>query len=103
MPQINNIEENEANYSFLPPVVPFDIVSQVWNAPVNTTIGMLLSNESYRQDLSIALNTINNININEVKPIDTTATKITMRINEQTVQATLDSGAAMSIISDRLA
>src|ERR1043166_164926 len=64
---------------------------------------MLLSNESYRQDLSTALNTINNININEVEPIDTTAIKITVRINQQTIQATLDSGAAMSIISNQLA
>ena len=68
------------NILSLPPVQPFDIVPNVWNAPVQTTIGSLLSAgaNDYSQDLITALNTTQNrdIGVNEIEPINTTAMKM---------------------------
>jgi predicted aspartyl protease len=106
--QVNNVEIN-CGFPFgetllsQPPIDHYDVVKDVWNAPVNTRVGTLLSNPQYRGQLMTALNTVEDREIFEAEPITTTAAKMKIKINGRVIPATPDSGAALSIISDSLA
>ena len=86
-----------------PPKKAYDIIPDIWNAPAKVTIGELLSNDEYRNDLRTALNTIENYDVNEIKKVETTALAMKVKINGQLVDVTPDSGAALSVISQGLA
>src|ERR1043165_7631808 len=91
----------------LPPVQLYDIVSDIRNAQVHTTIGSLLASgpNDYGQDLTTALNTVQNrdIYINKIEPINMTAMKMKLKIKDQVIVITPDTGVTMFIISDLLA
>ena len=80
----NNLQANhikpEVNLLSLPPIQPYDIVPDIWNAQVNMTVSSLLSTEpnDYGRDLLTAMNTIQNrdLQANEIEPIRTTAMKM---------------------------
>ena len=96
----------EANLLSLPPIQPYNIIPDIWNAPVKTTIGSLLASgtSDYFWDVLTALNTIINqqVEIQTTEPISATAMKMKVRVNDQLIVSTLDTGAAISIISSKL-
>ena len=74
--------------------------------PVKTTIGSLLAsgNTDYLKDILTALNTTINQQpeVQNMKPISTTAMKMKVRVNDQLIIATPDTGTAIFIISSNL-
>ena len=71
------------------------------------TIGSLLAGETsdYSRDVLTVLNTTINqqVEIQSMEPISTTAMKMKVRVNDQLIITTPDTGAAISIISTKLA
>src|ERR1044072_5752996 len=103
-PQVNMAETHVLS---LPPTKPYDIIPDLWNAPVNTTVGSLISSgqTDFSFDVLTALNTNRNRipDVQATEPISTTAMKMKIRVKDQLVVATPDTGAAISIISSFLA
>src|ERR1043165_4185135 len=90
--EVNNLMVNGLS---TPPIKAYDIVPDVWNQPAKVTIGELLENQQYRQDLQTALNTMDN---REINVLDTTALYMNVKINGEFRKAIPDSGAATSVI-----
>ena len=87
----------------LPSTKPYDIIPDLWNAPVNTTIRSFISGRQTNYFLNVitALNSNRNriLDVQITKPISTTAMKMKIRVKDQLVIAILDTGAMISIIS----
>jgi predicted aspartyl protease len=104
---VEDDENTTVNGVSVPPIKDYDIVPTIWNTPANATVGELLANSHYRNELLTAIHTMENRessgqNINQVHT-RTTALYMTVRINEKRVQVIPDSGAAVSIVSDTTA
>ena len=98
---------SEVHLLSLPPIQPYDIIPDIWNTPVKTTVGSLLAGGTtdYSRDVLTALNiTINQQHeVQNTEPISTTAMKMKVKVNDQLIVSTPDTGAAISIISSSLA
>src|ERR1044072_3202171 len=79
----------ETHVLSLPPTKPYDIIPDLWNAPVNTTVGSLISSgqTDFSLDVLTALNTNQNriLDVKATEPISTTAMKMKIRVKEQLV------------------
>jgi hypothetical protein len=100
-------ETTEVNGLSVPPIKDYDIVPTIWNTLTNATVGELLANPHYRNELLTAIHTMENRelgerNINQVHS-KTTALYMTVRVNGKRIQVIPDSRAAVSIISDTTA
>src|SRR3989337_2606010 len=96
---VNNVEVQAIS---TPPVKPYNIVPDIWNHPANVTIGELLANEKYRNDLQTALNTMKNKSVNNLDHSKLTALTRKVNVNGEVYKAIPDSGAAISVISIKL-
>ena len=100
------IEETEINGLSVPLIKEYDIVPTIWNTPANIIIGELLANPHYQNKLFTAIHTMENRKaLGKINQIDskTTALYMTVRLNGKRIQVILDSGVAVSIISDTIA
>ena len=100
-------DTTEVNRLSVPPIKDYDIVPTIWNTPTNATVGELLANPHYRNELLTAIHTMENHessgrNINQVHS-KTTALYMTVRANGKRIQVIPNSGAAVSIVSDTTA
>ena len=86
-----------------PPIKPYDIVPDIWNKSANVTVGELLANNEYRNDLQTILNTMSNKSVNNLDHITTTALTMKINVGKKVVKTIPDSGAAISVISQGLA
>src|ERR1043165_4084799 len=59
-PPPNNVGNWGINMLLIPPVREYDIVSDIWNTHAHVTMGELLANNTYREELRTALNTVGN-------------------------------------------
>src|SRR3989337_1010368 len=100
---VNNIEVPEVQALSSPPIRNYDIVPDVWNQHAHVTVRELLANGEYRKDLMTALNTMDNRSVNQVERATTTALTMNVRIGEEVQTVIPDSGAAVSVISQKLA
>ena len=107
--QVNNVKINpfsEANLLSLPFMQPYDIIPDIWNILVKTTIRFLLAERvlDYSRDVLTTLNTTINqqVEIQSMEPIFTTVMKMKVRVNDQLIVTTPDTGAAISMISSNL-
>ena len=66
-PQVNLAETHVLS---LPPTKPYDIIPDLWNAPVNTTVGSLIS--SGQTDFSLDVLTALNTNRNRIPDVQVT-------------------------------
>src|ERR1044071_7798146 len=100
------VEVEEINGLSIPPVKDYDIVPIVWNTQANVTVGELLANPHYRNELLTAIHIMENREssgrINQVNS-KTTALYMTIRLNGQRILVIFDSGATVFIISDTTA
>ena len=99
---VNNIEVPEVQALSSPPIRNYDIVPDVWNQHAHVTVEELLANGEYRRDPMTALNIMDNRSINKVEQPTTTALTMNVRIGEEVQKVIPDSGAAVSVISQKL-
>src|ERR1044072_5321246 len=96
----------EINGLSIPLVKDYDIVSTVWNTQANVTVGELLANLHYRNELLTAIHTMENRKssgkVNQVNS-KTTALYMPVQLNGKRIQVISDSEAAVSIILDMTA
>src|ERR1043165_5548002 len=82
----------ETHVLSLPLTKPYDIIPDLWNTPVNTTVGSFISSgqTDFSLDVLTALNTNRNRipDVQATEPISITAMKMKIRVKDQLVVAT---------------
>ena len=97
-----------------PPIKEYDIVPDVWNTHAHVTVGELLANDQYREELRTALHTIDNHTAtppvnkknlfnNLVGNVRNNALTMAVRIANVVEDMIPDSGAAVSVITRKKA